>query len=122
MGSPGRGREGRGRLAVPTAWGSHVLTGVWFGLPGSRAGSASGLGGGVGGWGDGGVWFDLAVRRRESPAATREKAGLQPLSSSKARKRGRVGSPEAPRGHSAGETFHGVPLGLLFFEALKCNT
>ena len=79
-------------------------------------------GGGVGGWGDGGVWFDLTVRHRGSPAAMREKAGLQPLSSSKARKRGRVGSPEAPRGHSAGETFHVVPLGLLFFEALKYNT
>lgn len=42
---PSRGREGRAGLEVPTAGGSHVQTGV-CGLAG--AGSASGLGGGVG--------------------------------------------------------------------------
>lgn len=54
----GTGGEGRaGWAGVPTAWGSHVHGSVWFSLPGSRAGSASGLGGRV--WA---VWFDLAVR------------------------------------------------------------
>lgn len=59
-GTGGEGRAGEGRAGwagVPTAWGSHVHGSVWFGLPGSRAGSASGLGGRV--WA---VWFDLAVR------------------------------------------------------------
>lgn len=54
----GDGRGGQGWLG----WRSHGLGqpragSVWFGLPGSRAGSASGLGGRV--WA---VWFDLAVR------------------------------------------------------------
>lgn len=48
---------GRAGLAGSHGLGQlHADRGVWFGLPGSRAGSASGLG-------RGGVWFDLVVRR-----------------------------------------------------------
>lgn len=117
MGSPGRGREGRGGLAVPTAWGSHVLTGVWFGLPGSRAGSASGLGGGVGGWGDGGVWFDLAVRRRGSPAVSSRKGKSRVTATvlQQGQEKGESGQLRGPTGTQCGRDFSHCAFGTAVF-------
>lgn len=56
--------QGRARLAVPTAQGSHMQTGV-CGLASQGAGQEV-----LQVWGRGGVWFDLVVRRLGEGAET----------------------------------------------------
>lgn len=59
---------------------------------------------------------------QEEPSSLEGKSKVTATALQQGQEEGESGQPRDPTGgHGVGETFHVVPLGLLFSEALKCN-